>query len=190
MFPAAGAATTAINNVYKRYAAPRNEPRVAFLIRDTVVSHVLETLYSPNGLAGAIRLQLPNSPQRTIACVYSTFSRQDKKEGDLFAQSLQPYDIIMGDCNDDIWSSDPTSPWQQDLANSVLLDPLHASSQPPEPRHYYTHIPRHGRPLRLDAILIRQQITNIPWTYYDTIQMPISDHALVLLGIRLEDRSP
>ena len=37
---------------------------------------------------------------------------------------------------------------------------------------------------RLDATLIRQQIPNIPWTYYDTIQMPISDNALVLLGVR------
>ena len=66
----------------------------------------------------------------------------------------------------------------------MFLDPLHASSQPPDPRQYYTRIPRHGRPRRLDAILIRQQIPNIPWTYYDTIQMPISDHALVLLGVR------
>ena len=163
---------------------------IAFLIRNTEVPHVLETLYSPNGLAGAIRLQLPNSPRRTIACMYSKFSRQDKPEVDLFLQSLQPYDIIMGDYNDDIWSADPTRPWQQDLANSVFLDPLHASSQPPEHRQYYTRIPRHGRPRRLDARLIRQQIPNIPWTYYDTIQMPISDHALVLLGIRWRIGAP
>ena len=148
-----------------------------------MVPHVLEPLYSPNGLAGAIRLQLPNSPRRTIARVYSKFSRQDKQEVDLFLHTLQPYDIIMGDYNDDIWSSDPTRPWQHDLANSTFLDPLHASSQPPDPRQYYTRIPRHGRPRRLGAILIRQQIPNIPWTYHDTIQMPISDHALVLLGI-------
>ena len=68
----------------------------------------------------AIRVQLPNSPRRTIACVYSKLSRQDKQEVDLFLQSLQPYDGIMWDYNDDIWSSDPTRPWQQDLANSVL----------------------------------------------------------------------
>ena len=92
--------------------------------------------------------------------------------------------------NDDIWSSNPTRPWQHNLANSVFLDPLHASSQPPDPRQYYTRIPRHGRPRRLDAILIRQQIPNIPWTYYDTIQMPISDHALVLLGIRWRIGAP
>ena len=38
--------------------------------------------------------------------------------------------------------------------------------------------------------MIRQQIPNIPWTYYDTIQMPISDHALVLLGIRWRIGAP
>ena len=148
-----------------------------------MVPHVLETLYSPNGLAGAIKVQLPNSPP-TIACVYSKFSRQDKQEVNLFLQSLWPYDIRMGDYNHDIWSSDPARPWQHDLANSGFLDPLHANSQPTEPRQYYTHIPRHGRPRRPNAIMIRQQIPNIPWTYYDTIQMPISDHGLVLLGIR------
>ena len=127
-----------------------------------MVPHILETLYSPNGLAGAIRIQLPNSPCRTIACVYSKFNQQDKQEVDLFLQSLRPYDIIMGDYNDDIWSPNPTRPWQEDLANGVFLDPLHASGQPPDPRQYYTRIPRHGRPRRLDAILIRQQIPNIP----------------------------
>ena len=96
----------------------------------------------------------------------------------------------MGDYNDEMWSSNPTRPWQEDLANSVFLDPLHASSQPPDPRQYYTRIPRHVRPRRLDAILIRQQISNIPWTYCDTIQMPISDHALVLLGIRWRIGAP
>ena len=122
-FPLPEAATTALNSDYKCCAAPGNEPRVAFLIRNTVVPHVLEALYSPNGLAGAIRLQLPNSPCRTIACAYSKFSRQDKKEVDLLLQSLQPYDVILGDYNDDIWSAYPTRPWQQDLANSVFLDP-------------------------------------------------------------------
>ena len=91
----------------------------------------------------------------------------------------------MGDYNDDMWSSDPTRPWQQDLANAVLLDPLHASSQPPEPRQYYTRITHY-----LDAMLIWQQIPNIPWTYYDTIQMPISDNALVLLGIHWKIGAP
>ena len=106
------AATTALNNNYKCYAAPGNEPRVAFIVRNTVVPHVLETLYSPNGLAGAIRLQLANSPCQTIACVYSKFNRQDKQQVDLFLQSLQPYDIIMGDYNDDLCSSSLTRPWQ------------------------------------------------------------------------------
>ena len=189
-FPKPEAATTALNNDYKCYAASRTEPRVAFIVRNTVVPHILETLYSPNGVAGAVTIQLPNSPRRTIACVYSKFNRQDKQEVDLFLQSLGPYDIVMGDYNDDIWSPNPTRPWQEDLANRVFLNPLHASSQPPEPRQYYIRIPRHGRPRRLDAILIRQQIPNIPWTYYDTIQMPISDHALVLLGVRWRIGAP
>ena len=110
-------------------------------------------------------------------------SADTTQEVDLFLQTLKPYDIIMGYYHDDIWSPDPTRPWQQDLANGELLDPLHANKQPLEPRQYYTRIPRHGRPRCLDAILIRQQIPNIPWTYYDTIQMPISDHTLVMLGI-------
>ena len=189
-FPLLEAATIALNNEYKCYTAPGTEPRVAFLVRNRVVPHVLETLYSPNGLAGALIPQLPNGPRRTIACVYSKFSRHDKQEVDLFLQTLKPYDIIMGDYNDHIWSSNPKRPWQQDLANSVLLDPLHASTQPPEPRQYYTHFPRHGQPRRLDAILIRQQVPNIPWTYYETIQMFISDHALVLLGIRWRIGAP
>ena len=155
-----------------------------------MVPHVLETLFSPNGQAGALTLQLPNGPRRTLACVYSKFSGHEKQEVDLFSQTLKPYDIIMGDYNEDIWSSDPTRPWQHNLANAELLDPLHASNRPPDPRQYYIGIPRPGRPRRLDAILIRQQIPNIPWTYKDTIQMPISDHALVLLGIRWRIGAP
>ena len=110
-FPMPEAATTALNNNYKCYAAFGNEPRVAFIVRPTVVPHVLETLYSPNLLAGDIRLQLPNIPRRTRACLYSKLNRKDKQEVDLFLQSLQPYDIIMGDYNDDIWSSNPIRPW-------------------------------------------------------------------------------
>ena len=55
-FPKPEAATTALNNDYKCYAAPGNEPRIAFIVRNAVVPHILETLYSPNGLAGAIRI--------------------------------------------------------------------------------------------------------------------------------------
>ena len=74
-FPKPEAATTALNNDYKCYAALGTEPRVAFIVRNTVVPHILETLYSPNGLARGITLQLPNSSRRTIACVYSKFNR-------------------------------------------------------------------------------------------------------------------
>ena len=129
-FPLPEAATTALNDDYKCYAAPGNEPRVAFIICNTVVPHVIETLYSPKGLSGAIRLQLPNSPRRTMCLLLIQPSGQ---EVDLFLQSLQSYDDIMGDYNDDVWSSNPTRPWQHDLASSVFLDLLHASSQPPTP---------------------------------------------------------
>ena len=94
-FPLPEAATTVINNEYKCYAARGNEPRVAFLVRNTVVPHVLETLYSPNGIAGALRLQLPNSPRRTIACVYSKFSRHDKQEVDLFLQARVKHFLLV-----------------------------------------------------------------------------------------------
>ena len=90
--------------------------------------------------------------------------KTNKRYVHLFFQSLKPYDIIMGDYNGHIWSYDPTRAWQQYLANGVLLDPLHASNQPPEPRQHYTRIPQHGQPRRIDAILIRQQIPNIPTT--------------------------
>ena len=87
-FPLPEAATTALNNDYKCYAVPGTEPWIAFLVRNAMVPHVLETLYSPNELAGALRLQLPNGPRRTIACVYSKFSRHDKQEVDLFLQTV------------------------------------------------------------------------------------------------------
>ena len=128
------AATTALSNDYKCYTAPGTEPRIAFLVRNAVVPHVLKTIFSPNGLAGALRLQLPNGPRRT--------SRHDKQEVDLFLDSMKPYNILMGDYNDNIWSPNPTRPWQRDLTNGEFLDPLHANSQPPEPRQYYTRIPR------------------------------------------------
>ena len=38
--------------------------------------------------------------------------------------------------------------------------------------------------------MVRQQIPNIPWTYYDTTQMPIPDHSLVPLGIRWRIGAP
>ena len=61
-FPKPEAATTALNNDYKWYAAPGTKPRVAFIVRNIVVPHILETLYSPNGLAGAIRIRPPTAP--------------------------------------------------------------------------------------------------------------------------------
>ena len=106
-----------------------------------MVPHVLETIYSPNGLAGVLKLQLPNGPRCTIACVHSKFSRHDKQEVDLFLETMKPYDILMADYNDDIWSPNPTCPWQKDLTSGEFLDPLHANTQPPEPRQYYTRIP-------------------------------------------------
>ena len=119
-----------------------------------------------------------------MLCVYSKFTARDKTEVDDFIQSIKPYDIIMGDFNDNIWASPPTRPWQKGLNNAELLDPLLATSHNPEASQYYTRIPRHGKPRRLDAILVRQQIPYIPWTYYTVIRMPISDHSLVLIGLR------
>ena len=101
-----------------------------------------------------------------------------------FIHSMGPYDIIMGDFNDDIWATAPTRPWQESLDDAGLLDLLLATPHHPDAGQYYTRIPRHGKPRRLDAIVVRRQIPNIPWTYYDVIRMPMSNHALVLLGLQ------
>ena len=72
-------------------------------------------------------------PRRTIACVYSKFSRHDKQELDLFLETMKPHDILMGDYYDDPSSPNPARPWQH-LTSGEFLDPLHANTQPPEPR--------------------------------------------------------
>ena len=117
-------------------------------------------------------------------CVYSKCTARDKAKVDRFIHITTTYDIIMGDFNDNIWASPPTRPWQEGLDDARLLGPLLSTSHHRDVGQYYTHIPRHGRPRRLDAILIRQQIPNVPSTYYNVINMPISDHSLVLLGLR------
>ena len=63
------------------------------------------------------RLQLPSAPRRAMACVYSKCSRHDKQEVDLFLDSMNPYDQLMGPYNDDLWSSNPTRPWYHDLTS-------------------------------------------------------------------------
>ena len=68
---------------------------------------------------------------------------------------MHPYEILMGDYNDDILPPSPIRPWQKGLADSELLDPLLAASKQLEAGQYYTHIPRRGRPHHLDAILMR-----------------------------------
>ena len=151
---------------------------MALLTKNTLVPHILEVIYSPSGRAAALRFQLPNSPQRTIVCVYSKFTSRDKTEVDHFIHPTAPHDIIMGDWNDDIWAA-PTRLWQEGLDDASLPNLLLATPHHPNARQYYTRIPRHGRPRRLDTMLVRQQIPNIPWTYYGVIRMTISDHSLV-----------
>ena len=89
-FPLPEAATTALHNDYKCYAAPGMGPRMAFLAKNTLVSHKLGVIHSPRGLAAALRLRLPNGPQRTIVCVYSKFTPRDKTEVDQFIHSTTP----------------------------------------------------------------------------------------------------
>ena len=81
-----------------------------FLVRNDVVPHIIETIYSSNGLAGAFRLQFPNGLRRTKACVYSKISGHDKQEVNPFLDSMKRYDILMQDYNDDLCSSNPTRP--------------------------------------------------------------------------------
>ena len=78
---------------------------------------------------------------------------RDKMEVDNFIHSMHPYNIKMGDFNDDMWASPPTRPWQVGLDNSELPDPLLTMPHHLEVGHYYAHIPRHGKLRKLDAIL-------------------------------------
>ena len=52
-----------------------------------MVPQIYEMLYSPNGLAGVLRLRLPNGPRRTIASVFSKIKRHNKQELDLFSMA-------------------------------------------------------------------------------------------------------
>ena len=61
----------------------------------------------PLGLAAALRIQLPAGPRCTIVCVYSKFTARHKTEVDHSIPSMCPYDIIMGDFNDDLWGFPP-----------------------------------------------------------------------------------
>ena len=76
---------------------------------------------------------------------------------DQFIHSMGPYNIIMGDFNNDIWATAPTRPWQEGLDDTSLLDPLLATPHHPDTGQYYTRIPRHGKPRKLDAILVRSK---------------------------------
>ena len=101
-FPLLEAATTARQSDYKCYAAPGTGPRMAFLVRNHTVPNILETIYSLQGLAAALRFQLSHGPRRTIVCVYPKCTPRDKTEVDRFIRCIDPYHIIMGDFNDDI----------------------------------------------------------------------------------------
>ena len=182
-FPRPEAATTALQNNYKCLAAPGGYPRAAFLIKNHLVPHITDTIYSRNGLAAALRIHLPNDKRRTIVNIYPKFNKPDKKEIDDFIRSMSPYDLLMGDFNDALWNDQPNRPWQEGLQTADLIDPLLASSHQPEATQYYTRIPKRGNPRRLDAILIRQQTPNIGCSGYEVVHMPISDHAMVLLRI-------
>ena len=116
--PLPEAATTALQNDCKCYASPGNGPHVAFLVKNHIVPHILGVIYSPQGLAAALRFQLPHSPRRTMLYVYSKFTARDKIEVDDFIQSMEAYDIVMADFNDDIWASPPTRPWKKGLDNT------------------------------------------------------------------------
>ena len=128
------AANIALHNDYKCYVAPGhephmaflvcnalvpfilevtgNEPRVAFLVRNALLPFILEVIYSPWGLAAAIWPQFPHIPRKTIVYVYSKFTSHNKLEVDLFIDSMQPYDILVGDYTDNVWSPTVTRPWQ------------------------------------------------------------------------------
>ena len=49
-----------------------------------------------------------------------------------FIHSRSPYDIIMGDFDDDIWTAAPTHPWQEGLDDASLLNPGLATPHHPE----------------------------------------------------------
>ena len=170
---------TTISIIRARHGNPGGRPG-----QNTLVPHVLEVVYSPQGLAAALRHQLLHGARHTTVCVYSKFIARAKTEVDPFIHSMTPYGIIMGYFKDDIWAASPTHPWQEGLDGTSVLDPVLATPHHPDVGQYFTRIPRHGRPRRWDAILIREQILNIPWTYYIVMRMPVSDHSMVVLGLK------
>ena len=53
---------------------------MACVAKNKLVPHILEVIYSPQGLAAALTLQLPHGPRRTIVCVCSIFTPRDKTQ--------------------------------------------------------------------------------------------------------------
>ena len=57
---------------------------------------------------------------------------------DHFIRSMGPYNIIMGDFNNDIWAAAPVRPRQEGLDDASLFDPLLATPHHPDKGQYYT----------------------------------------------------
>ena len=77
---------------------------------------------------------------------------------DHLIHSMTPCGILMGNFNDDIWAASPSCSCQVGLDDASLLGPLLSTPHHPDIGQYYTCIPRHGKPRRLNAMLVCRQI--------------------------------
>ena len=180
LFPQVEACTAGMAQTYTLIPHQVSGPGVAFLIKNTITPQLVQTRRDDYG--HALTLTLTSGQQSLkITNVYSKFSQRDKDRVDNFLMA-DPPDILMGDFNAPIWHIKPARPWQQWLANSTLIDPLQLLTPAAELRDMATRVGHLGNPKRIDAILVRSALHQISFDFYDTIDLPLSDHRLVMMG--------
>jgi hypothetical protein len=180
LFPLPEATTTGLMPSYTLLAHQVSGPGIAFLVKNTVLPQVVSTEKDSQGHAFTLVLNSAGASLR-VTNVYSKFSHQDKQHLDCFLQANPP-DVLLGDFNAPIWSTKPDRPWQLWLQEGKLSDPLILLTPDTPLRDMATRFGHSGNPKRIDAILIRPNLPTLNISSYDTFDLPLSDHRLVLMG--------
>ena len=63
-----------------------------------------------------------------------------------------------------------------------MVDPLHLLTPDMNVRDMVTGAGHLGNPKRIDAILVRARLPFLTFSFYDTLDLPVSDHKLVIMG--------